>query len=59
MLLGGILFSVSRMRGTTRIEDAETATVLGMFFIGAYVVAQAGEKISQLILSFLERRRDE
>jgi GYF domain 2 len=59
VLLGGILFSVSRMRGTTRVQDAETATVLGMFFIGAYVVAQAGEKISRLVLSFLERRRDD
>jgi hypothetical protein len=59
VLLGGLLFSVSRMRGTSATEEAASATVLGMFFLGAYVVAQAGEKISQLVLSFLERRRDE
>ena len=58
VLLGGLLFSVSRLRGTSPTEEAASATVLGMFFIGAYVVAQAGEKISRLVLSFLERRRD-
>jgi hypothetical protein len=57
VLLGGLLFSVSRLRGTSPSEEAASATVLGMFFIGAYVVAQAGEKISRLVLSFLERRR--
>ena len=56
VLLGGVLFSVSRLRGTSPAEEAASATVLGMFFIGAYVVAQAGEKISRLVLSFLERR---
>jgi hypothetical protein len=59
VLLGGLLFSVSRMRGTSPTEEAASATVLGMFFLGAYVVAQAGEKVSQLVLSFLERRREE
>jgi hypothetical protein len=59
VLLGGLLFSVSRLRGTSPTEEAASATVLGMFFLGAYVVAQAGEKISQLVLSFLERRREE
>ena len=59
VLLGGVLFSVSRLRGNSPTEEAASATVLGMFFLGAYVVAQAGEKISQLVLSFLERRRDE
>jgi len=59
VLLGGLLFSLSRMRGTSPTEEAASATVLGMFFLGAYVVAQAGEKVSQLVLSFLERRREE
>jgi len=59
VLLGGLLFSVSRLRGTSPTEEAASATVLGMFFLGAYVVAQAGEKISQLVLSFLERDRDQ
>jgi hypothetical protein len=58
VLLGGLVFSVSRLRGTSSAEEAASATVLGMFFIGAYVVAQAGEKISRLVLAFLERRRD-
>ncbi|HEX4144110.1 MAG TPA: DUF4339 domain-containing protein [Pirellulales bacterium] len=59
VLLGGVLFSVSRLRAKPPIEEAQFATVLGMFFLGAYVVAQAGEKISQIVLSYLERRRDE
>ncbi len=59
VLLGGILFSVSRLRGPSPAEEAASATVLGMFFIGAYVVAQTGEKISRLVLSFLERRHEE
>ncbi|HTU26855.1 MAG TPA: DUF4339 domain-containing protein [Pirellulales bacterium] len=59
VLLGGLLFSMARLRGTSPTEEAASATVLGMFFIGAYVVAQAGEKISQLVLSFVERRRED
>jgi GYF domain 2 len=57
VLLGGLLFTVSRLRGKPPAEEAASATVLGMFFIGAYVVAQAGEKISQLVLAVIERRR--
>ena len=59
VLLGGLLFTVSRIRGSSSAEEAASATVLGMFFIGVYVVAQAGEKISKLAMALLERRRNE
>jgi GYF domain 2 len=59
VLLGGLLFTVSRIRGTSSQEEAASATVLGMFFIGVYVVAQAGEKISKLVMALIERRRNE
>jgi hypothetical protein len=57
ILFGGLVFTWARLRATSTAEEAASATVFGMFFIGAYVVARAGEKISQLLLAHVERRR--
>ena len=57
ILFGGLVFTWARLRATSTSDEAASATVFSMFFIGAYVVARAGEKISQLLLAHVERRR--
>jgi hypothetical protein len=57
ILLGGLVFTWARFRAKNAGEEAASATIFSMFFIGAYVVARAGEKISQLVLAHVERRR--
>jgi hypothetical protein len=57
ILFGGLVFTWARFRAKDPSDEAHSATIFSMFFIGAYVVARAGEKISQLILAHVERRR--
>jgi hypothetical protein len=57
ILLGGLLFTWGRLRAHTHAEEAASATIFGTFFIGAYVIARAGEKISGLVLKYSESRR--
>lgn len=57
VLLGGLVFTWSRLCAKSVEDEAASAAVFGMFFIGTYVVARAGEKISRLVLAHLEGRR--
>ncbi len=57
ILFGGLVFTWVKIKGKDSTEQAAWATIFGMFFIGAYVIARAGEKISQLVLAHLEQRR--
>ncbi len=57
ILFGGLVFTWARLKAKNPADEAASATIFSMFFIAAYVVARAGEKISQLVLAHLEQRR--
>ena len=57
ILLGGLFFTWARLCAKTPADEAASAAAFATFFIGAYVVARAGEKISRLVLSSVENRR--
>ena len=58
ILLGGLTFTWSRLHGKNADDETKSAVVYGMFFIGAYVVARAGQEISRLVLAHQEKRRN-
>jgi hypothetical protein len=57
ILLGSILFAMARSKAQTPTDEAAAAVVLAMYFIGSYVAARAGEKLSHLLQRYMESRR--
>ena len=51
VLVGVVLFTRSFLRAESATEEAAAAAVFCTFFIAAYVLARAGEKLSGLLLS--------
>ena len=54
VLTGMVLFTRAFLKAETATEEATAAAVFATFFIGAYVLARSGEKLSRLLL---RRRR--
>ncbi len=60
VLLGGVLFLIAILRAGSDNQQAGAAGAVYMtFFIGAYVIARAGEKVSQLMAAYLQRTKRE
>jgi len=57
VLAGSILFTHAFLVAKDAAEEAAAAAVSCAFFIAAYVLARAGEKLSQLLLAPSRRRR--
>jgi hypothetical protein len=57
ILLGSILFAMARSKAQTPTDEAAAAVVLAMYFVGSYVAARAGEKLSRLLQQYMESRR--
>lgn len=57
VFLGGLLFTRAFMRAKSPTDEAAAAAVFSTFFIGAYVVARAGERVAALLQTYFERRR--
>lgn len=56
VLVGIVLFTRAFLRAETATEEAAAGVVFCTFFIAAYVLARAGEKLSRLLLSYGRRR---
>ena len=56
VLAGGVLFTRAFMIAKDPTEEAAAGAVFSTFFIGAYVLARCGEKLSKLLLAISERR---
>jgi hypothetical protein len=57
VLFGGVQFALAWKRSASAQEQAAASAVYAAFFIGAYVVARAGEKISQLLVDHVDHER--
>jgi hypothetical protein len=55
VLLGMVLFTRAFLKAETPEAEAMAAAVFATFFIGAYVLARSGEKLSRLLLSRRKR----
>jgi hypothetical protein len=55
VLLGMVLFTRAFLKAETPEAEAMAAAVFATFFIGAYVLARGGEKLSRLLLSRRKR----
>ena len=58
LLLGGILFAMARLRAQTPTDEAAAAVVFATFFLGSYIAARAGEKLSLLLQQYVEHREN-
>ena len=56
VFLGGISFTLDYLRARGEAQQAATAAVFTTYFVGAYVIARAGEKIAQLLSSGSPRK---
>lgn len=56
VLCGLVLFTREFMTADTPDKEAAAAAVFGVFFIAAYVLARAGEKLSRLLRTVARRR---
>jgi hypothetical protein len=56
VLVGIVLFTRDFLKATDPREEAAAAAVFSTFFIGAYVLARCGEKLSRLLLRSVRRR---
>src|SRR5262249_40367705 len=50
VLVGMVLFTRAFLKAETAAEEASAAAVFATFFIGAYVLARCGEKLSGILL---------
>jgi len=55
VLLGGVALARALANAKNAIDEAAAGAIFSTFFLGAYVVARAGEKICQLIVRRGER----
>ena len=58
VLIGAVLFSRAWMRAAGPQEELAAGALYSTFFIGAYVTARCGEKLSNLVLGWIMSRRD-
>lgn len=56
VLVGAVLFTRAFLAAKDATEEAAAGAVFSTFFIGAYVLARAGEKLSRLLVSMSRRR---
>jgi type IV pilus assembly protein PilA len=56
VLAGAVLFARAFLAAQSPSEEAAAGAVFSTFFIGAYVLARCGEKLSRLLLSMHRRR---
>jgi hypothetical protein len=57
VFVGGLLFLAALIRAKAPYEEASAAAVYGMFAVGAYVLARAGERLAALLLYYFGRKR--
>jgi hypothetical protein len=57
VFLGGLLFTAALMRAEDAAEEAAAGAVFASFFVAAYIIARAGERIAALLQAHFERRR--
>jgi hypothetical protein len=57
VLVGVVLFTLAFLRAENAGEEAAAGAVFSTFFIGAYVLARCGEKLSRLLVSRVRRPR--
>ena len=58
VFVGGLLFARALGEAVSAIDRAAAAGIFSTFFIGAYVVARAGERVAALVQAYFERRRN-
>lgn len=51
VLLGGLLLTITIIRTKDTQQEAAAGATYAALFLGAYIVARAGEKLSQLLLA--------
>lgn len=56
VLVGAVLFTRAFLAAKDAAQEAAAGAVFGTFFIGAYVLARAGEKLSRLLVTAARRR---
>ncbi len=56
VLVGIVLFTLAFMHAGDASEEAAAGLVFSTFFLGAYVFAHCGEKLSRLLLTYARRR---
>jgi hypothetical protein len=57
VFLGGILLTVELVAAENAAEEAAAAVTFGTFFVAAYIIARAGERVAYLVQVYFERRR--
>lgn len=57
VLVGVVLFTLAFLAAKDAGEEAAAAAMSSTFFIGAYVLARCGEKLSRLLLAMSRARR--
>jgi hypothetical protein len=57
VLVGFVLFTRAFLSANQPEEEAAAGAVFATFFIGAYVLARCGEKLSRILLAHSRRRR--
>jgi len=58
VLVGSLLFTRAWMNANSPEEELAAGAFYSTFFIGAYVIARCGEKLSTLVLGWILSRRD-
>jgi hypothetical protein len=57
VLIGAVLFTRAFLEAQDATQEAAAGAVFSTFFIGAYVLARAGEKLGRLLIAASRRRR--
>ena len=57
VFVGGLLFTRALATAEDTVEKAAAAAIFATFFIGAYILARAGERVAMLLQIYFERKR--
>ena len=56
VLVGAVLFTRAFLAAASASEEAAAGAVFTTFFVGAYVLARAGDRLSRILLAAARRR---
>jgi len=57
VIFGGLLFVMGTVKHKDPADQAASAAISGMLFVGSYVLARSGEHVVRLVEQFLQVRR--
>ena len=58
ILVGTVMYTIAFRQAETAMDEAAAGATFSTFFIGAYVIARAGEKVAHLVTAWNQRRQN-